>query len=308
MTLSDSENEGDVDAWSGLRTNNTMDGSESSWDFIIFPELSKFSFWRSVDGDIDSKWLLPKNSDFSTDEVDGISASKKLAIIDTFHQTTPYSLLVQSVNEIRFPNDSFLIMIPPYFSLSNSSATFLKPTQSDQHSYTTRFAPNSSRWSSLMNRTKEPNSRASACPMKLHWSSWSRRREEIHCQCKSLKFGPWLTTIRKLPWSGVATFATSRRLRRLAREDLGMCGSRNTSWTKSNMPSRRSASKPHQSKMSLTTCVKWKRSLRSTTSTLFLTNPVGLNRWSRTKRMTKWSKPTKARHPMRARISWAKAT
>lgn len=99
MTLSDSENEGEADAWSMLRTNNTMDGSELSSDFTIFLEFSNFSFRRTVDGDKDNanKWLLPKNSNFSTDEVDGISASKKLAIIDTFHQTTPYSLLVQSV-------------------------------------------------------------------------------------------------------------------------------------------------------------------------------------------------------------------
>lgn len=106
MTLSDSENEGEADAWSVLRTNNTLDGSGLSSDFTIFLEFSNFSFWRTVDGDNASNWLLPKNSDFSTDEVDGISASKKLAIIDTFHQTTPYSLLVQSVIVIVVPNDS----------------------------------------------------------------------------------------------------------------------------------------------------------------------------------------------------------
>lgn len=48
-----------------------------------------------VDDQTARKWLLPRNSELSTDEVDGISGSKR--IIDTFYQTTPYSLLVQSL-------------------------------------------------------------------------------------------------------------------------------------------------------------------------------------------------------------------
>ena len=39
---------------------------------------------------------MSKHSAYSTDEADGINGSKN-AIIDTFHQTTPYSLLVQSL-------------------------------------------------------------------------------------------------------------------------------------------------------------------------------------------------------------------
>lgn len=40
---------------------------------------------------------MSRQSTRSTDEIDGISASNRHAIIDTFHQTTPYSLLVQSL-------------------------------------------------------------------------------------------------------------------------------------------------------------------------------------------------------------------
>lgn len=40
---------------------------------------------------------MSRRSTASTDEIDGINGSKRHAMIDTFHQTTPYSLLVQSL-------------------------------------------------------------------------------------------------------------------------------------------------------------------------------------------------------------------
>lgn len=96
MKSSDNESDDDITAWSHLQTNKTFDGSSSYSDFIILRDFSGIQFF-SVENRASQNWLISRHSALSTDEVDGINGSKRHAISDTFHQTTPYSLLVQSL-------------------------------------------------------------------------------------------------------------------------------------------------------------------------------------------------------------------
>lgn len=62
----------------------------------IIPEISKTNNYFVSVSSSPQQSLLPRLQTFSTDDMDGIASSKR-AINDRFHQTTPYSLLVQSL-------------------------------------------------------------------------------------------------------------------------------------------------------------------------------------------------------------------
>lgn len=96
---SDSENGELLDVWSRLTTNSNFDGS-TRIHFFNFPStISQFlsEFLVKSENSTSKAWLLPKRREESTDEVDGGNGSKRAAIGDSFHQTMPYSLLVQSL-------------------------------------------------------------------------------------------------------------------------------------------------------------------------------------------------------------------
>lgn len=91
MASSDSENDEEFGAWSKLTTEKSWDGCSYISDFIIFSGRLQVSYFFLVTKGNETNWLIQRKS---TDEIDGAASSK---IIDTFHQTTPYSLLVQSL-------------------------------------------------------------------------------------------------------------------------------------------------------------------------------------------------------------------
>lgn len=109
MKSSDSENENDLEIWSHLETNKTFDGSSYKLHISQFLKIFLEHFSFLAENRTSQNWLISRHSDLSTDEVDGVNGSKRPAIIDAFHQTTPYSLLVQSLIKQLcnfFENDS----------------------------------------------------------------------------------------------------------------------------------------------------------------------------------------------------------
>lgn len=98
MGSSDNEDEEKLELWSKLTTNKTFDGGEKICDFAtIFQKFLSNLRVLVEKYENGENWLLPRRMTCSTEEVDGGGSSKMSAIIDTFTQTTPYSLLVQSL-------------------------------------------------------------------------------------------------------------------------------------------------------------------------------------------------------------------
>jgi hypothetical protein len=97
MISNESDSEEAYISWRDLKTNNSIDDSKRNNCDFIFSSRNFVNFFSNsiVDND---KALIPRLSSLSTDEVDG-SGSSKLAsnLLNSFNQTTPYSLLVQSL-------------------------------------------------------------------------------------------------------------------------------------------------------------------------------------------------------------------